>query len=224
MPPKNPDAPGRREQLTSAFRLARANDPRLLPYLVGAFLGPLVVLVILGIVLGQVIVLPILGVLLGALAVIAVFSRRFQKVAFGQVEGRPGAAASLIQGMRGGWRVTPAVQVNRNSDLVHRVVGRAGVVLVAEGRGRGPRELLANEARRVRRVVGETPVHDIVVGDGEGEVPLRKLQMHITRLPRSLKGAEVNALDTRLKALSSSGGLPIPKGPVPTRVPRGKAR
>lgn len=224
MPPKNPDAPGRREQLTTAFRMARGNDPRLLPYLAAAFLGPLAVLVVLGIVLRQDIALPILGVLLGVLAAIMVFSRRFQKVAYGQVEGRPGAAASLIQGMRGGWRVTPAVQMNRNSDLVHRVVGRAGIVLVAEGRGRGPRDLLANEVRRVRRVAGDTPVHDIVVGDGEGEVPLRKLQMHITRLPRSLKSAEIAALDARLKALSASGGMPIPKGPMPTRAPRGKVR
>lgn len=207
-----------------AFRLARSNDPRLLAYLTAAFLVPLLVLVALGLALGQVIVLPVLGVLLGLLSAMAVFSRRFQRVAYAEVEGRPGAAASVLQGMRGDWRVTPAVQVNRNSDLVHRVVGRPGVVLVAEGRGRAARDLLATEVRRVRRVAGDTPVHDIVVGDGDGEVPLRKLQLHVSRLPRSLKGAQIAAVDARLKALSTSGALPIPKGPMPTRMPRGKVR
>jgi hypothetical protein len=123
--------------------------------------------------------------------------------------------------MRGDWRVTPAVQVNRNQDVVHRVVGRPGVVLIAEGRGRGPRELLANEVRRVRRVVGDTPVHDIVIGGGEGEVSLQKLQVTLVRMgPRVLKGRDIDAVERRLRAVGGPT-LPVPKGPLPRNVPRG---
>jgi uncharacterized protein (DUF58 family) len=206
--------------------LTRRNDRRLLPYVALAFLGPLAVLVVVGVVTGSYVILPVLGVLLAVVSTMLVFNFRSRRAVNRELEGKPGAAISLIQGMQGNWRVTPAVQVNRNQDLVHRVVGRAGVVLVAEGSGRGPRELLANEKRRVARVIGDTPVHDIVVGNGEGEVPLGKVTSKLQRLPRALNKNQVDSLDRRLKALAAQGaaGLPIPKGPIPTRVPRGKMR
>jgi hypothetical protein len=184
------------------------------------------VLVVVGVVTGSYVILPVLGVLLAVVSTMLVFNFRSRRAVNRELEGKPGAAISLIQGMQGNWRVTPAVQVNRNQDLVHRVVGRAGVVLVAEGSGRGPRELLANEKRRVARVIGDTPVHDIVVGNGEGEVPLGKVTSKLQRLPRALNKNQVDSLDRRLKALAAQGaaGLPIPKGPIPTRVPRGKMR
>ncbi len=222
MPP-TPATPGRTEQLRAAFRLARAGDPRLIPLVAGAAVVPLALGVLLGLLVGPLYLFVPAGVLTGALAGTIVFGRRFQRVAYAEVEGKPGAAASLVQGMRGGWRVTPAVQVNRNQDLVHRVVGRAGVVLIAEGRGRGVRDLLVAEVRRVRRAAGDVPIHDVIVGDGPGEVPLRRLQMHLTKLPRKLKPAQVAEVDARLRALAGSA-VGLPKGPLPTRMPRGKIR
>ena len=68
------------------------------------------------------------------------------------------------------------------------------------------------------------PRRDVVVGDGEGQVPIRRLQQHVMKLPRTLKGKDVNVLDRRLTALGGAA-MPLPKGPVPTRVPRsGKIR
>jgi hypothetical protein len=131
----------------------------------------------------------------------------------------------VLQNMRGNWRVTPAVQFNKDQDMVHRVVGRPGVVLVAEGNPNRTRGLVANEKRTLARLVGETPIYDVYVGDGEGQVALRELEKHFTRLPRNIKPALVNQLDGRLKAIrASAGAVPIPKGPMPTRVPRGKVR
>jgi hypothetical protein len=111
------------------------------------------------------------------------------------------------------------VQVDRNQNLVSRVVSRAGVIVIAEGRGRGPKDLLGAEVRRVKRVIGEAPLHDIIVGNGPGEVPLQKLQNTLMRLPRALKKDQVNALDRRLKALGGVA-MPVPKGPIPRNVPR----
>jgi hypothetical protein len=71
----------------------------------------------------------------------------------------------------------------------------------------------------------ETPIYDVYVGDGDGLISLRELEKHLTRLPRNIKPALVNQLDGRLKAIrASAGAVPIPKGPMPTRVPRGKVR
>lgn len=207
-------------QIKQTFSFARERDPKLLPYIAAAFLGPLVVLVVLGIVLNSLILMPILGLLLGLVAGVNVFARRVQKTAYAEVEGKPGAAAGVVDTLRGSWALTPMVQFNRNQDFVHRVVGRPGVILLAEG-GVAKRGLLATESRRVRKLVGTTPVYDIVIGTGEGEVEIAKLAKHMVKLPRNLKPAEVTAVNKRLKALGGST-VPLPKGPMPTRVPRGR--
>ena len=126
--------------------------------------------------------------------------------------------------MRGNWRVTPAVGFTKEQDLLHQVIGRPGIVLVGEGSPNRVRGLIVSQKRALARVVGETPVYDIVVGDGEGQIPLKGLEKHFLRLPRNIKPAQVNALETRLKAIRGSSALPIPKGPMPTRIPRGKVR
>ena len=152
------------------------------------------------------------------------FGRRVQRNAYSQVEGQLGAAAAVLQNMRGDWRVTPAVGFTREQDLVHRVLGRPGIILVAEGSPGRTRSLVVNEKKRLARFVGDVPVYDVMVGDGEGQVPLRGLERHFVKLPRNIKPKDVNILDRKLKAMAPA--LPIPKGPMPGggRMPRGKVR
>ena len=226
---KTPKAgPSRREkwaQIKLAFSMTRKADSKMLPLVIGAFVITLAVFIGLGVALSHPIYLGIIGFLFALLVTAAVFGRRVQRTAYSQVEGQTGAAAAVLQNMRGNWRVTPAVQFNREQDMVHRVVGRPGVVLVAEGAPSRTRGLVVNEKRALARLVGETPIYDVVVGDGEGQVSLRELEKHFNKLPHNIKPAVVNQLDVRLKAMrAASGAMPIPKGPMPTRVPRGKAR
>jgi membrane protein implicated in regulation of membrane protease activity len=220
--------PSRKEkwaQVKLAFSMTRKADPKMLPLVIGVFVITIVVAVALGVVLDHPIYFTILGVLLAAVLTAFVFGRRVQRTAYRQVEGQTGAAAAVLQNMRGNWRVTPAVQFNREQDLVHRVVGRPGVILVGEGNPNRLRGLVVNEKRVLARIVGDTPIYDVVVGDGEGQVALRELERHFLKLPRNIKPAIVNQLDGRLKAMrAASGAMPIPKGPMPTRVPRGKVR
>jgi hypothetical protein len=186
----------------------------------------LVVLVVVGILIGHPIYLSILAVLGGVLTGTTIFGRRATSSMYAQVEGQPGAAASVLQTVRGDWRVTPAVAFNRNMDLVHRVVGRAGVVLVGEGNSPAQlRQLMADQKRRVGRVAPDTPVYEVIVGDGEGQVPIRKLQQHLMKLPRNVGGKEISGLENRMRALGGTS-MPMPKGPMPKtgRVPRGKMR
>src|SRR3954471_15151637 len=220
--PAKPSRRARAKQIKQAFDLTRANDPRLLPLLLAAFLGPLVLLIVVGVLLGHPIYFGILGLLVGLVGGVAVFGRRMQKMQYSQVEGQPGAAAAVLQTMRGNWRVTPAVGFTREQDLVHRVVGLPGVILVGEGNPNRVRGLVTTEKKKLARFVGDTPLYDVAVGDGDGQIALKDLQRHLMKLPRNIKPAVVNELERKLKAMSP--GLPIPKGPMPTRVPRGKIR
>jgi hypothetical protein len=225
-PPKT--GPSRREkwaQVKLAFSMTRKADAKMLPLVVGVFVITLAVLVGLGVLLGHPVYLSVLGVLLALVVSVAVFGRRVQRTAYGQVEGQLGAAAAVLQNMRGNWRVTPAVQFSKEQDMVHRVIGRPGVVLVGEGNPNRLRGLVVNEKRALARIVGDTPIYDITIGDGEGQLTLRELERHLAKLPRNIKPAMVNQLDGRLKAMrAASGAMPIPKGPMPTRVPRGGRR
>ena len=84
-----------------------------------------------------------------------VFGRRAERAAYAQVEGQPGAAAAALGVLRRGWNVQQAVAVTKNQDLVHRVVGRPGVILVGEGNPARVRHLLGVEKKKHARVVGE---------------------------------------------------------------------
>jgi hypothetical protein len=213
------------KQIGVAFTMTRKADAKMLPLVIGTFVITLAVLLGIGIVLGHPIFLGILGVLIALLLTVTVFGRRVQRAAYSQVEGQLGAAAAVLQNMRGNWRVTPAVGFTKDQDLLHRVIGRPGVVLVGEGNPNRLRGLAANEKRTLARVIGDTPIYDVIVGEGDKQVPLRELERHFLRLPRNIKPAMVNQLDGRLKAIrTASGAMPIPKGPMPTRVPRGKIR
>ena len=219
--------PSRRErmnQLKMAFSMTRKADAKMLPLVGGTLVITLAVFVLLGILLNHLVYGIVLGLVFAFFTTTLVFGRRVQKTAFTQVEGQLGAAAAVLQNMRGNWRVTPAIGFTKEQDLLHQVIGRPGIVLVGEGSPNRVRGLIVAQKRALARVVGETPVYDIVVGDGEGQIPLKGLEKHFLRLPRNIKPAQVNTLETRLKAIRGSSALPIPKGPMPTRVPRGKNR
>ena len=219
-----PPRGARAKQIRTAFSMTRKNDPKLVPIMLAAFLAPFGLLLALGFVLGHPIYLGFIGFMIALVVMVAIFGRRVQKTAYSQVEGQIGAAAAVLQNMRGDWRVTPAVGFTREQDLVHRVLGRPGIVLVGEGNPNRLRKLVVDEKKKLARwIPAETPVYDVVVGDGEGQVGLRELERHFVKLPRNIKPVVVNDLDRKLKAMPAAQ-MPIPKGPMPTRVPRGKQR
>jgi hypothetical protein len=227
---KNADGeelPGRIQQIRMVAGLVHKANPRALPIVIGSGLAVLVVLVVVGLLTGLAGLLIPLGVLLGLLVSVFLFGRFAQTAQYSTIEGQPGAAAAVLQSMRGGWTVTPAIAANRNMDVVHRAVGRAGVVLVGEGSPNRLPGLLAAEKKRIARVAFDVPVYDFQIGEAEGQVAIRQLQRKIMRLPRKLKGTEVADINFRLKALPAS--LQAPKGPMPRggrqpRMPRPRTR
>jgi len=213
--------PGRLAQIRQAYTLTRKVDPMVGWVTLATFLLAFAVMLAIGFVIGHPVYLGILGVMLGFLGATIVFGRRAEKAAFSQVQGQPGAAAAALNMLRKGWTVTPGVAVTKNQDLVHRVVGRPGVVLVGEGAPSRVGNLLAQEKKKVARYVPDVPIYDLQAGDGEGQVPLRKLNNHVMKLPRNLKTDQIIEVNRRLKALGAMS-LPIPKGPMPKnlRMPR----
>jgi hypothetical protein len=205
-------------QMRQAFTMTRQNDSRLIPYLVIVFvLAAAVGFLALYLPTGSIWMAIVPAIALGLMAAMFVFSRRAQKSAYTQAEGQPGAAAYVLGQLRGDWRKTDAVAGNAQLDAVHRVLGRPGVVLIGEGAPHRVKPLLAQEKKRVARLAGDAPIYDVIVGRGEGEVPLGKLNVHLMKLPRNLSKEQVSALDRRLSALGA-GRTPIPQGPMPTGV------
>ncbi|MGW6394521.1 DUF4191 domain-containing protein [Streptomyces sp. NPDC055103] len=215
---------GRLKQIALTYKMTRKADPKVGLVVAGVGIVVLGVLLAIGFLIGHPVYLGILGFVLALLAAAIVFGRRAERAAFAQMEGQPGAAAAVLQNVGRGWTTTPAVAMNRSQDVVHRSVGRAGIVLVAEGNPNRVKTLLAAEKKRMSRVVVDVPVHDIIVGDGEGQVPLKKVRTTMLKLPRVLTGPQVTAANDRLRAMGDlMSNMPLPKGPMPKgmRMPRG---
>ncbi|MPQ97622.1 DUF4191 family protein [Modestobacter sp. I12A-02628] len=201
-------------QIRQAYTLTYKNDRKLPWYLLITFVVAFAVVELIAVLLDSPLLLLPLAIMVGLLAALVVFGRRAQGSAYRQVDGQPGAAAWVLEGMRGDWRVSTAVAGTPQLDSVHRVLGRPGIVLVGEGSPQRVRGLIAQEKKKIARVVGETPIYDVSVGDEEGQVPLKKLSSHVMKLPRNLSAGEVNALGRRMSALGGPK-MPIPGGPLP---------
>ncbi len=211
---------GRLKQLRMVAKLVNEQNKRALPIVFGTVVAVIVVMVVVGLLTGLAPFLIPLGVLLGLLAGMILFGRFASQAQFAAIDGQLGAAAAILQSMRGDWNVTPGVTANRNMDVVHRAVGKPGVVLVGEGVPSRVAQLLTAERKKTERVAHGVPITEFQVGSGEGQIPISKLQRKITTLPRTLKPAAVSDLNYRLRALQPS--MQMPKGPLPkgARQPR----
>jgi len=204
----------RRGQIFEAFKMQRKEDKALIPWMLGSVLVITGVAFGIGLLIGMQWALLPFGILLGVLGAVIIFGRRVQKTVYSKADGQPGAGAWALENLRGKWKVTPTVAATTQLDAVHRVLGGPGVVLVAEGAPHRVKALLAQEKKRVARLVGDKPIYTVIIGTEEGEVPLKKLQGHLMKLPRNLKPAQVDALEAKLAALGNRGAA-MPKGPMP---------
>ncbi|MFI0778883.1 DUF4191 domain-containing protein [Streptomyces sp. NPDC021212] len=217
--------PGRLKQIALTYKMTKRVDSKVGLVVAGVGIITFGVLLAIGFLIGHPIFLGILGFVLAFLAMAIIFGRRAERAAFGQMEGQPGAAAAVLENVGKGWSVTPAVAMNRNQDVIHRAVGKAGIVLVGEGNPNRLKGMLAAEKKRMARIVSDVPVHDVIVGTGEGQVEIKKLRTTLLKLPRVLPGAQVTVVNERLRALGDlMSNMPIPKGPMPKgmRMPKGR--
>jgi len=196
-----------------AYKVTKAVKPWIGIALIAIFAVVLVVGVSLGILFDHPIYGGFVTIPLAVLASMFFFTRIAGSAAYSSIEGQIGAGASVLMAIRKGWTTTPAVAVNRQQDMVHRSVGRAGIVLTGEG-GFAVRQMMQDEKKKSERFAPGVPITEVYVGDGDGQVPIRKLQKHLTKLPKKLSAHQMREVRARLKAVGGLS-LPIPKGPMP---------
>ncbi|GAA1339686.1 DUF4191 domain-containing protein [Arthrobacter roseus] len=210
--------PGRIKQIRQVFTMTRKQDPNVVWLMLLAFLGTVAVGLLIGFLIRNVVTLLIIAIPLGILAAVFILSRRAERAAFAQIEGRPGASGAALSVLRRGWILEEQpVSVNpRTQDAVFRAIGRPGIVLVTEGPSHRVRQLITAERRKMSRIVPNVPIHVIETGDGKGQVPLAQVAKKAQKLKNQLQKQEVQAVDKRLKALGNK--LPIPKGIDPYKA------
>lgn len=230
--PKDTKEPGRLKSMWRMYRMTAKSDRLALPLSILVLLAPIAIAVLLTVLLipGDVlftILWIISGVLVGVMLAMMVMTSRAERVAFAQIEGKPGAVGAVLSsGLRGSWQTSEMpVAVNpKTQDAIYRAVGRPGVVLIAEGPTERVKRLVADEQRKVKRILGasKVPVHVVHVGP-DSELQLRKLTSRMRKLGRTLQRAEVVAVTNRLTSL---GGMqvPIPKGVDPRKMRAGRPR
>ena len=214
--------------MRQAYRLTKKTDPNLglillLTFLIFAGIAALLSILTFGTSIFGIIVTAIFALFVGTLGVLIVFGRRAEKSAYLQIEGQPGAAAGALQMLKRGWNVKPAVAVTKNQDVVHRLIGRPGVILVGEGNPVRVAQLLGVEKKKHSRVVGEDiPIIDVIVGRGEGQVPLAKLNSHVRRYKKTIKPAQMTEVINKMMALDAMRPqVPMPRGPMNGNSMRG---
>jgi hypothetical protein len=218
--PADPASMGRIKQIRMVAGIVRKGNPRALPLVALAGVGTAAVVILIGYFIGLIWLFIPLAILSGLLAAMVLFGRFATAAQYAAVEGQPGGAAAILQGLRGGFTTTPAIAANRNMDVVHRTVGKPGVILVGEGSPSRLPSLLAAEKKRIARIASQVPIYDFQVGDGDGQIPIRQLNKKIMKLPKNLRGQDVADLNFRLGMLPQQ--LQMPKGPVPrsARMPK----
>ena len=213
------------KQIGQTYSITRKSD-RALPWVIlGTLIGTALPLVLVAQLLFDStfskLITSSLAISTSLLATVYVFGKRAEKAAYARIEGQPGAAAAVLNTLRKGWFVTPAVAVTRNQDLVHRVIGPVGIVLVGEGSPSRVAQLLESEKIKAKRIAGDIPVASLIVGNGEGLITFKKLNKTIMKMGKKISPAESRELRNRFGA-SGASALPIPKGAMPKgmRIPR----
>jgi hypothetical protein len=199
-----------------AYSVTKSAKPWIAFALISVFLVVWAVGIGIGVAIDHPIYVAFVSLPVALLASMFFFTRQASSAAYSSIEGQIGAGASVLMAIRKGWTTTPAVAVARNQDMVHRSVGRAGIVLVGEG-SQGVKLMLTDERRKTERFAPGVPITEVIVGDLQGQVSVRKLQKHLAKLPKKLSAHQMREVRARLKAVGGMS-MPIPKGPLPKGV------
>ena len=214
----NPADWSRWRQIREVYKITAEYDKAAPLLMGGAFALSVLVLLGLGIWLQPWWLYLVTGVMVGVLAAMLILTWRAKGATYKRYAGQAGSAEVAIQMLNDKtWVKSPVITATRQLDVVPRVVGPPGIVLIGEGDPHRVRQLLAAEAKKHESVRYGVKVTQVVMGDQGNQVPLPKLAEHLKKLPKVIRGAEVTELQNRLRALDAMRPkVPLPKGPVPT--------
>lgn len=218
---KNSDDPrdwGRFRQIIEAYKRTNEIDDQLKWWTLLAVVAPILIFLGIGLWLQQWWLWLIVGVMFALVAALYVLTWRVKKANFKRYEGQAGSAEVAFQLLnKRKWVYEVGIAATRQMDVVHRVIGTAGIVLVGEGNPARTRALLTTETKKHEQVAYGVPVTNIMVGKDSGQVPLDGLQKHLDKLPKALQPHQLTQVKQRLKALDSMRPkIPVPRGPMPS--------
>jgi len=213
----NPSDWGTVRQVRETVKMTVQMDPNSKWWMIAALAVPIIIGVVIGLIVHHWIYATIMGILIGVSVFLWSLIILSKRAMYNKYDGQPGAAqVALGELNKKTWTVTPQITGSKQSDTVHRAVGPAGIVLVGDGDAGRVKSLLATERKRHEQISYDVPVHTVSVGNGDGQVPLRKAASAIKKLPGKVSKAQIGQLDARIKALDNiRGKVPVPRGPVP---------
>lgn len=244
---KKDKKPGTIKQIIQIYNYTAKEDKQLPWLLAGAILAPVAVAVVLGLIFQwnwlNWIFIVVAAIMLGLLFGTMTLTNRADKVGYRQLEGRPGAAISVLSNMNKAGFNFPEQPVwidARTKDAIWRGTGYNGIYLLGEGNYTNVKRNMERQEHAIKGVTAGSaiPVYRIIVGTGENETRLKDLRKTITRqksyVPTNHENAlmkkihprrrfmltkeELAILNDRLRTLQMKSGYGIPKGVDPTRV------
>ena len=197
------------KQIAQIYKFTVADDKKLPWLLAGAWLAPVVLFVILGLVFHWTwltwIFVMVMAIMVGALFATMTLTNRADKVGYAHLEGKPGAAVSVLSNISKAGFNFPEQPVwfdAKTKDAIWRGTGFNGIYLLGEG-----------DYGRVMRAM-DRQEHAIKGVTAGSQIPV---------YPRSrflLTQRELDILNDRLRTLQTKQGMGIPKGIDPTRPQR----
>ena len=226
--PKVKKEPGRIKQLWQVYKLTAKADKNFVPLGVLSFVGPMAIGVVAILLFFMdsplsIFLWSISTILFSLLLTLGVLSRRAERAAFMRISGQPGAVSAVLSStLKRGYSTSemPVAVDPKSRDAVYRAVGKAGVVLIAEGNSARLRQIVEDEKRKVSRAIPGVTVSVLSVNEQPGSVPLYALTKAIYKLKKTLSRAEISVVNKRLAGLGLN--IPIPKGIDPNRIRAGR--
>jgi hypothetical protein len=226
--PKVQKEPGKIKQLFQVYKLTAKADKNFILAGVLAFVVPMTIGVVAILLFFRdsaltIFLWSITTLLFSMLSTLTVFSRRAEKAAFMRIAGQPGAVAAVIGStLKRGYSTSemPVAVDPKSRDAVYRAVGKAGVVLIAEGGSARVRQLIEDEKRKVSRAIPGITIPVIWVNQDPASTQLHALTKTIYKLKKTLTRAEISVVNKRLAGLGLN--IPIPKGIDPNRIRPGR--
>jgi len=212
------------KQVRETLKMTVKTDPTSKWWMLGALIIPILIGVGGGLIfshasLGQTLYWSFFGLLTGLTLAMVALLQLSKRAMYKKYEGQPGGSQVAL-GMldKKKWTIpTMPVAVTKQQDMVMRLIGPAGIVLVGDGDEQRVKGLLATERKRHEQLAYDVPVNTLSVGTGKNQLPLSKTASAIKKLPKKLSKADRVQLDKRIKALDNvRSPVPLPKGPMPS--------
>lgn len=226
--PKVKKEPGRIKQLWQVYKLTAKADKNFVPLGILSFVGPMAIGIVTILLFFMdsplsIFLWSVSTILFSILLALGVLSRRAERAAFMRISGQPGAVSAVLSStLKRGYSTSdmPVAVDPKSRDAVYRAVGKAGVVLIAEGNSARLRQLVEDEKRKVTRAIPGVTVSVLSVNEQPNSVPLYNLTKAIYKLKKTLSRAEISVVNKRLAGLGLN--IPIPKGIDPNRIRAGR--